>query len=221
MNEDLKCQICGAPATIHLTQIVGGKVTKVHLCEKCAEKHDTTEIPLIKFAEIITKKLFGEKLGKEILEGTVKAFTEKDVNLGKKCPNCGLSESELNKTERFGCPKCYEVFADELNAILPKIQHANAAPASLTSAGTPSKAKDDPAAPKTKEELEKILAEAVAREDYLLAAKTRDQIKAFERKATKSGKKAQTKIPATPTKARGRKTGEASEKQTPRKRKKQ
>ncbi len=189
MSEELKCQICGAPATVHLTQIINGKMRKIHLCEKCAAKHNATELPLIKFAEMITKKLFGEKLGKEILEGTAKAFSEKDLKLGKQCPKCGLSESELEKHERFGCPQCYETFAGALNALLPKIQHANAAPeGNVPMPATPAKKRK--ATPQISvETLEQALRDAVAKEDYKLAATLRDQIAALKSKPAKPPRK--------------------------------
>lgn len=197
MSEELKCQICGAPATVHLTQIINGKMRKIHLCEKCAAKHNATELPLIKFAEMITKKLFGEKLGKEILEGTAKAFSEKDLKLGKQCPKCGMSESELEKHERFGCPQCYETFAEALNTLLPKIQHANAAPEGIASA-TDTPAKKRRAAPQVSvEALEQALRDAVAKEDYKLAATLRDQIAALKNKPVKAPRKRAAATTAT------------------------
>lgn len=197
MSEELKCQICGAPATVHLTQIINGKMRKIHLCEKCAAKHNATELPLIKFAEMITKKLFGEKLGKEILEGTAKAFSEKDLKLGKQCPKCGMSESELEKHERFGCPQCYETFADALNALLPKIQHANAAPEGSAPAPAAPAQKRQAAPQVSVESLEQALRDAVAKEDYKLAATLRDQIAAQKNKPAKATRKKTAAKPAT------------------------
>ena len=33
-----KCEICSAPATVFLTQIINGKSTKFCLCAKCAQE---------------------------------------------------------------------------------------------------------------------------------------------------------------------------------------
>jgi protein-arginine kinase activator protein McsA len=33
-----KCQVCGAPARVHYTDITDGKMTTGHFCEKCAEE---------------------------------------------------------------------------------------------------------------------------------------------------------------------------------------
>lgn len=193
MSEALKCDICGAPATIHLTQIVDGKMRKVHLCEKCAAKQKAEELPIIKFAEMITKKLFGEKLGKEILEGAVKSFNENEFSGGKKCPNCGTSAADFEKSERFGCANCCVVFAPELDAILPKIQHAVAQSVSAES-DLPGEAKASEAAQKTLsvEELEKALRVAVSKQDYALAAKIRDRIRELKNPPPRSKRKAKT-----------------------------
>lgn len=221
MSEDLKCRICGAPATIHLTQIINGKMKKIHLCEKCAAKHNAAEMPLIKFAEMITKKLFGEKLGKEILEGNVKSFSEKDLKLGKKCPHCGLSESELEKSERFGCPHCYEVFEKELSAILPKIQHANCAPAAAIPSGDTSVPAKNLSENPSVEDLEKILRSAVAKEDYLLAAKTRDKIAALKEAAQKPKRTRKSVATTSAKKPARKKAAGVPATKTPRKGKKQ
>lgn len=214
MNEDLKCQICGAPATVHITQIVGGKTRKIHFCEKCATTHNATELPLIKFAEMITKQLLGEKLGNEILKGKIQPVPEEKLKRGKKCPNCGLSESELEKKERLGCEKCYEIFAEELNVLLPKIQHVNPPPTSNTPEASKKRApKKSPAKPSL-EDLERLLQRAVKKEDYRLAAQTRDQIAALKQKTkrrknslkTDSGSKAGT--PTTKKTTRKRKNDE-------------
>ena len=36
---EYKCDICGAPATVHITKIVNGQKIKMHLCQACAQKN--------------------------------------------------------------------------------------------------------------------------------------------------------------------------------------
>lgn len=215
MSEALKCDICGAPATIHLTQIVDGKIRKVHLCEKCAAKHKAEELPIIKFAEMITKKLFGEKLGKEILDGTVKSFNEQEFSGGKKCPNCGTSAADFEKNERFGCARCYAVFASELNAILPKIQHAVAQDATAK-ADVPAGTEASAAAQKTisVEELEKALRVAVSKEDYALAAKIRDRIRDLKNPPPRPKRKAKAEKSPSPKTRSAKKSAPESRRKT-------
>lgn len=231
MSEAFKCDICGAPATVHLTQIIDGKTRKVHLCEKCAAKHNAPELSVIKFAEMLTKKLFGEKNGSEILKGAIEIFEKKQRGDETKCPNCGLSETDFLKNERFGCARCYDVFSDALKAILPKIQHAEAlsgsaetsAPCESAPAGTPADEAE------TTDALEKRLRAAVGKEDYALAAKLRDALR--ERRKADAAKNAPARKPAgTSKKPRSRsrkspscaseKSSEKSGKPSPRSRRK-
>ena len=37
MNSE-KCQFCGKPATVHMTQIINSETTVVHMCSECAAK---------------------------------------------------------------------------------------------------------------------------------------------------------------------------------------
>lgn len=203
---------------------------KVHLCEKCAAKHNAGQMPIIKFAEMITKKLFGEKLGKEILSGAVQAFAEDEFKGGKKCPQCGTSLGELEKHERFGCAQCYFVFADELNAVLPKIQQVKAPGAAdeseKNSGDAPKKATRNAGDEELSEaELEKILQSAVAQENYALAAQTRDRIQKLKRRAARKKKsaKATGSVPEAtePVPAKRRKSASAETKSGNKKGKKQ
>ena len=38
MANEYKCDICGKPATVHITKIIDSKKVKIHLCSECAEK---------------------------------------------------------------------------------------------------------------------------------------------------------------------------------------
>ena len=207
MSEAFKCDICGAPATVHLTQIIDGKTRRVHLCEKCAAKQNAPELSVIKFAEMLTKKLFGDKVGSEILKGAIEIFEKKQSGAETKCPNCGMSETDFLKNERFGCARCYDVFSDALAMILPKLQHADAlhgdAGPAARDEGTP--AETPAAAPETEttDALEKRLRAAVEKEDYALAAKLRDALR--ERRKADAAKNAPARKPAgTPKKTRAR-----------------
>jgi protein arginine kinase activator len=37
------------------------------------------------------------------------------------CPTCGATLSEFQESGRLGCPSCYQVFTDELNALFTRI----------------------------------------------------------------------------------------------------
>ena len=42
MGESLHCDLCGKPATVHLTQIIKNQIQKVDLCEDCAQSKGVT-----------------------------------------------------------------------------------------------------------------------------------------------------------------------------------
>lgn len=194
MSESLKCDICGAPATIHLTQILDGEVSKVHLCEKCATKHDATDLPIMKFAEMLTKKILSGKFGKKKSGKFVPAKIPE-----KTCPNCGLTNLEFEKIQRFGCEQCYKTFAKEIAELLPKIQksviHAGTVPAKVADAAKPKRHNiGKMQVPELSiGQLRELLANAVAHEDYKLAAKTRDIIRAREQEKSAGTPPARTK----------------------------
>ena len=62
MSRVKKCQICGKPATMFLTQIVNGQVTELAFCEECARAKGLFDPQALTFAE----KFFPEKFKERI-----------------------------------------------------------------------------------------------------------------------------------------------------------
>ncbi len=177
MSEQYKCNICGAPATVHLTQIVDGKIHKVHFCEKCAAKSKVAELPILKFTEMLAKTLAAG--GKDAdSESRPEVASGKAPN--KVCPVCGMTDIVFDKNRLFGCPHCYETFSEEISEMLPKIQrgrdYRGDAGKSVPADGNTEKSSDT-------ESLKARLKEAVEKEDYGTAAKLRDALR--EREASK------------------------------------
>lgn len=112
MANEYKCDICGKPATVHITKIIDSKKVKIHLCSECAEKAslDAIDIP----AKIMPKI---KEFEQQLIDGVSKA-----AKVGV-CPNCGTSFSEVEKGERFGCPECYDAFAEKLPEFLTQMQY--------------------------------------------------------------------------------------------------
>jgi protein arginine kinase activator len=165
------CDICQKKeATVHLTEIVNDKVTKMHLCEGCAkEKGDEMETH------------FGLS---DLLAGLADFAVPHEVKTGKsvKCPACGFTFSDFQKAGRLGCPNCYETFSTQLSALLKRIHgsdmHAGKSP--LKVAAMP--AKQQPKNKETNElqELKSRLQKAIASEAFEEAAVLRDKIKEIE-----------------------------------------
>lgn len=188
MGEQYKCDVCGAPATVHLTQIADGKIRKVHLCEKCAAKGKIAELPILKFTEMLAETLAsGGK--KPVREQTAdEAFARAPE---KVCPDCGMTDLAFARSHRLGCPRCYDVFAEEVAALLPGVQRGGRyrGDAGKTGVSAPAK-KRKPAAEKLSlAALRERLKTAVSQEDYALAAQLRDEIRAAEKKPSARAKK--------------------------------
>ena len=160
------CESCNErEATIHLTQVIDGSVKKVHLCEQCAEENGLDiESPMS-----ITDILVGMGMSKEPTD-----YDGTDVM----CPACHLRRADFKKTGRLGCPKCYDVFTEDLMPLIKVMhrneQHIGKVPASQ---GLGIQMTAEIAA------LQQQLEKAVALEKYEEAAHLRDQIRECRQKA--------------------------------------
>jgi protein arginine kinase activator len=103
MANSLKCDLCGKPATVHLTQIVDNKVHKVDLCEECAKAKGVTDPSGFSLADLLVKASLNPE---EVVEG------------GLRCEHCGFTQQEFKKIGRFGCPECYVAFRPLLAPML-------------------------------------------------------------------------------------------------------
>lgn len=155
MAESHKCQICGKPATVHLTQILESKIVKVDLCEACAHDKGVTDPT-------------GFSLG-EIFQTGPGLDTPKS---GLVCEQCGFTPADFKKLGRFGCPACYEKFRPLLGPMLQNM-HKDV----VHRGKVPGRAAARVNFQLRLEELERNLQEAVKGERYEDAARCRDEIK--------------------------------------------
>jgi protein arginine kinase activator len=162
----MKCENCNNPATVHLTEIKGGKKFEKHLCESCAAQ-----------AEGFAAQ--GHTPINELLSNFVMSHSGLARETGTQCDNCGITWGEFKQSGLLGCENDYAVFEKDLAPLLQRA-HENAAhhvgkvPARRGGSGVPVKRGPDLA------KLKKELARAVQAENYELAAKLRDQIRQAE-----------------------------------------
>ena len=148
------CDICKKEkASIYFTQVINGKVTKMHFCESCAEKKGIGET-----------SFFSSFALAELLAGLVDlGIVSKEEKL--KCAHCGLSYHEFKSTGLLGCGECYKTFRTNLIPLLRqihgKIEHTGSVPEMLS--------------------LQRELQEAITREEYERAAQIRDKIHAIRK----------------------------------------
>jgi len=170
------CQICQKnAATVHVTEISHFPVVKPgeesdaapqfeqkHVCEQCATRGN------IPFAGVAPE---GKGLA---MLAMLKASARRVREEGQKtCPECGMTLAEFRSKGRLGCPRDYEIFAEQLRPLLLRVhnatQHRGRVP------------KTDPAPRDPLTSLRVQLEEAIQAEAYESAAKLRDQIEEIEK----------------------------------------
>lgn len=144
-----------------LTQIVEGKMQKVNLCEACSKEKGVTDPTGFALADL----LLGLGAAQEIERSSS----------GERCPACGFSHGDFKKTGRFGCPQCYETFAEGLAQLLrgmhKGLEHKGKMPIKIQRAMDREQ---------ELRRMERELKQCVAEEKYEEAARLRDSIRSLE-----------------------------------------
>lgn len=176
----MKCDKCTKKATVHLTEIVDGKVMEMHMCEDCAREQSQHMEQQFGLADLLAGLT---DFGKHVPDVQQKAEV-------LQCAACGLTYDDFRKFGRFGCAQCYIAFRPQLKALLKKIHgssvHLGKAPAKIM----PIDGVSVPAVPAATVEvaapadpvahLRQQLHEAIEHEDFERAAELRDKIHELE-----------------------------------------
>lgn len=105
----MNCKYCSNPATIHLTDLVGGEKKVTHLCKACAEAKK-----MLKQADVdlpgLLQGLIGKHIGREAEELSSLV-----------CPDCGIRYMDFRAQGRLGCPNDYVHFRKGLEPLIEKI----------------------------------------------------------------------------------------------------
>ena len=168
------CERCGKnQANTVFKENINGRVSEVHLCERCAEE--------LGYTNLFNFNPFGDMgLNLQGILGSLfsQGLQPQEIPSGRKCSFCGTTFEELAQSAMAGCANCYREFYQEL---LPSIQrihgktrHVGKIPGT---AGREIKLK------KEIDGLKKQLGEAVDAQEYEKAAELRDKIKEMEKKA--------------------------------------
>lgn len=167
------CENCGKnPATVHLTKILNGTKTELHLCEACAKDNE----------DIVSGE--GDFSFNQLLSGLLNYnYVMNGYSLQNKeerCEKCGLTFSQFRKMGKFGCSECYNYFETQLDPIFRRI-HGN----SQHSGKVPLRSGTKIQLRKELNELKINLHQKILREEFEEAAKLRDEIKALELRLSK------------------------------------
>ncbi len=170
LDGSVTCEMCGEePATVHLLRVVDGTVIHAHLCPNCAENvaEQTNGLALVLAVPSVLRHL-GKTPVNDGSEETIPAFGEPDA---KFCAVCGTTLSDLKESGMVGCAKCYQVFADHLEASITGGAEPVEHPGKMPHHG--------PETDNLRHEimrLERMLRELVAHERFEEAAGVRDRL---------------------------------------------
>jgi len=158
----MQCDVCQQEtATVFLTQIVGGKMQKVNLCESCSKEKGINDPTGFALADLLPG--MGESEEYERTETVLK------------CSVCGFTQGEFKKAGRLGCSACYDVFTEGLEPLLKNVhkgsEHIGKAPESF---------RETRVQTERLKTLQTGLDRAVKAEEFEKAANLRDQIRQIE-----------------------------------------
>ena len=153
----LICQNCNKnDANMHMKRIINGRAAEVHLCSDCARSLGYGEA--FSGFGLGLGELFGELMSKN--EGG---------SSNSYCPTCGKYFDEIVSDGKMGCAECYGVFYEKLLPSLRRI-HGKA-----TYVGS-KPSSNNISLEERVEELKKNLSDAIAEQNFELAAQIRDEI---------------------------------------------
>lgn len=101
------CEECSCQeAEIMVTAIVNGESITKHLCKNCAVKYQNGSL---------------QGVLSSVLAALKKTNTT-PVQSSRTCPACGMEFGSFLKSEKLGCPGCFDAFRSGLTDLLGKIQ---------------------------------------------------------------------------------------------------
>lgn len=159
-------------ATVHIVKIMNGQRKDIHLCSVCAQEQgrldsytSTNVFDDDFFRKMVYPDFSGGQEGEEL-----------------KCPRCGMTYTEFNRTGKLGCPECYQVFHEEIVPLMRRIHGHSKHDGKVPDRGngvfrTANQIK------RLRQHLQKLIRE----ENYEEAATVRDEIRALEQSLPAAG----------------------------------
>ena len=170
------CQECQKEmATVHITKIINGRKTELHLCRRCARAHD--ELDFSFEPQFSLHNLLGSLLG-ENMRGSREALGRAKVQ----CPSCDLTFSQFSQIGRLGCSGCFAAFNEQLAPLLRRIHGS-----SRHTGKVPRRSQGAVRFARELERLREELKLKIQKEEFEKAAELRDRVKAMEQKVKKGG----------------------------------
>ncbi|NLA27023.1 MAG: hypothetical protein GX878_06460 [Firmicutes bacterium] len=164
------CQECGhETATVHITKIVNGRKTELHLCRNCAQAHD--ELDFSFEPKLSLHNLLGSLLG-ESMRGSREALRQAKLQ----CPTCALTFTQFSQIGRLGCSDCFQAFNGKLAPLLRRIHGSTSHTGKV-----PRRSQGAVLFARELKRLRDELKMKVQREEFEEAARLRDKIRTLEK----------------------------------------
>lgn len=174
----MKCQNCNSKeANVHVTKLINGVKSEMHLCEDCAKHKQEFSISTVNFGFPMSFQ--------NIVDGLfeVMGAPKQHINEVSRCSVCGMSFEDFRSVGKVGCSNCYETFSANMLPLIKRV-HGNISHTGKIPKRTGGLIKFKRDVEKLKEEL-KLL---VANEEYEKAANIRDEIRTLENELNNLGK---------------------------------
>ncbi|MEO0966400.1 MAG: UvrB/UvrC motif-containing protein [Planctomycetota bacterium] len=162
-----KCDKCDRPATHRSIEITGGKKIEHNYCDIHAAEAGLT----VKSAHTPINELLSNFVKLHSGEQAPAASPEETS-----CPECGTTFAKFREDSLLGCPHCYEAFERELSPLLERAHEG----ATHHVGKVPRAAGVGEQRQVQLSRLQRRLDQAVASEDYELAARLRDELRTTE-----------------------------------------
>jgi protein arginine kinase activator len=155
-----KCDKCNRPATYHSVEIINGQKIETNLCDQHAAEAQ------------LTPKAVHTPIN-ELLTNFVKLqSTTQDLV----CEDCGMTFARFREQSLLGCPNCYKAFERQIGPLLERAHEGG----THHIGKVPRRAGAGQQRQAYLMRMRKQLDDAVASEDYELAARLRDDIAKYE-----------------------------------------
>ena len=164
------CQECGQEtATVHITKIVNGRKSELHLCRNCAQAHD--ELDFSFEPKLSLHNLLGSLLGE-----SVRGSREELRQAKLQCPSCALTFTQFSQIGRLGCSDCFPAFNEKLAPLLRRIHGSTSHTGKV-----PRRSQGAVRFARELKRLREELRMRVQKEEFEVAAGLRDEIRALEK----------------------------------------
>lgn len=172
------CQECQKKtATIHLTKVINGEKTELHLCEACAKAVGG------EMGFIIEPNFTFQDLIAGMFENEGFALPQQsNFPAEQSCRTCGLTLADFRRQGLFGCGDCYRYFNSGLDSLFKRVNGGTRHVGKL-----PKRVGGELRVRREMEQLKQRLQRAIANEEYEEAAKLRDEIRTYQSKLDSKG----------------------------------